>query len=134
MFFGRIWALFLTSFFDVFFREISCFFGIDFYIDFGCHFGSILVPNGVKMAPKITIFGIQNRPWRPSRLWDASWSPLGSLLAPFWLPLAPFWLPLAPFGSLLAPFRLPLAPFWLPFAPFGLPLAPFGLPFALGRF
>ena len=50
-------------------------------------------------------------------LFDAFWSPLGSLWAPFWLPLAPFWHPLAHFWR-------PLAPFWLPFrflfAPFGL--------------
>ena len=49
------------------------------------------------------------------RFFDAFWSPLGSLLAPFWLPLAHFWLPLAHFWLPLAHFWLPLAPFWLTF-------------------
>ena len=54
---------------------------------------------------------------------DAFWSPLGSLLAPFWLPLAHFWLPLAHFWLPLAHFWLPLAPFWLTF---GFPWLTFG--------
>ena len=54
---------------------------------------------------------------------DAFWSPLGSLLAPFWLPLAHFWLPLAHFWPPLAHFWLPLAPFWLTF---GFPWLTFG--------
>ena len=44
-------------------------------------------------------------------LWEAFWSPFGSLLAPFWLPLAPFWRHLAPFWFPAAPFGY----FWLHF-------------------
>ena len=50
------------------------------------------------------------------RLFDAFWSPLGSLLAPFGILLAHFWLPLAHFW-------LPLAHFWLTF---GVPWLTFG--------
>ena len=61
---------------------------------------------------------------------DAFWSPLGSLLAPFWLPLAHFWLPLAPFwlpcGSIWAPFGSLLAPFGSILVPFGSILVLFG--------
>ena len=57
-------------------------------------------------------FGIQNRPWRPSRFLDAFGLPFGALLAPFGSLLAPFWHPLAPFGSLLVPFGSILGHFW----------------------
>jgi hypothetical protein len=62
-------------------------------------------------------FGIQNRPWRPSRLLDAFWSPLGSLLAPLGSLLAPFGAPWLHFGSLLVPFGILWCPFgniWCP--------------------
>ena len=77
--------------------------------------------NGSQNGPgKLTssdLFGDLFATFSEGRLFDAFWSPLGSLWAPFWLPLAPFWHPLAHFWR-------PLAPFWLPFrflfAPFGL--------------
>ena len=45
-----------------------------------------------------------------SRFWDASWTILASLLAPFGCLWAPFWRLLAPFGFLWAPLGLSVAP------------------------
>ena len=84
------------------------------------------------MAPKIsyavTLFGSQNRPWRPRRLLDALWSPFGSLLHALsfiWIALGSILLPFAsvwlPFGCMLVPFRSSaslLAPFSLHFFAF----------------
>ena len=91
------------------------FFGIDFRIVFSSIF------NG-KWLPKVIHFISVRRPFfhnfrdlSEDRFFDAFWSPLGSLLAPFWFPLAHFWHPLAHFWLPLAHFWFPLAPFWLTF-------------------
>ena len=50
---------------------------------------------------------------------DAFWSPLGSLLAPFWFPLAPFWLPVAHFRLTLGSLWLTFGALWLTFGTLG---------------
>ena len=113
--------------FGVAFYEESCFFDIDFCIDFDRLFGGKLSQNGSQQlwvvpplfAPKID----------PGAQADF-WMPFGPPLVPFWRPLAPFWLPLAPLGSFLAPFWLLLALLGSVLAPFGRPLVPFRRPLA----
>ena len=119
----------LASFSHRFFMKFHYFFGIDFRIVFFIVFWW-------KWLPKWMVAETRGTPQKhqicslfatfsEDRFFDAFWSPLGSLLAPFWLPLAHFWLPLAHFWLPLAHFWLPLAPFWLTFGVPWLTLVPF---------
>ena len=76
--------------------------------------------------PRSTLFSTFSR----HRFFNAFWSPLGSLLAPFWLPFGSRWLT---FGSLWLTFGslwLTFDSLWLPFGsllvPFGSLLVPLG--------
>ena len=91
--------------------------------------------NGPKSEPRCSLFASIFATFSEGRFLDAFWSPLGSLLAPFWRPWAPFWRPLAPFWLLFGSLWLPFGSLWLPLPPFGsllLPvwslLAPFASP------
>ena len=91
----KFWHWFLITFgidlgslFKMFFHGFSYFFDIEFCIDFLKLFGSKMLPN---------------RPWRSRRLWDALWSPFGSLLAPCSSMLVTFGSILLSFGSILIP-------------------------------
>ena len=100
-------------------------------------FHRFLMENDSKTEPKsirrYDHFGSLFATFSEGRLFDAFWSPLGSLWAPFWLPLAPFWHPLAHFWRPLAPFWRHLAPFWHPLAHFWLTFGVFWLTFNISR-
>ena len=120
--------------FFMFFMKLHVFFSIDFCID-------LFIDFWWKMAPKMDQHLVGGAPFltpffatfSEGRLFDAFWSPLGSLWAPFWLPLAPFWHPLAHFWRPLAPFWRHLAPFWHPLAHFWLTFGVFWLTFNISR-
>ena len=67
--------------------------------------------NGPAKLTRIHPFGSLSEIFSEDRFSDAFWLPLGSTLAPLWLPFAP----LGSFWLSLAPFWLTSASFWLPF-------------------
>ena len=108
-------------------HETSRFFGIDLG---HWSFHRYLMENGPKLDPKNAGFDYQNlycsTACSEQRLWNAFWSPFGSLLAPFWLPLASFWRPLAPFWFPFGSFWHPPAHFLLPSDAFSIHFVPHG--------
>ena len=100
--------------FCVFSRSICCWiFDTIFY-------GHWTKKDSQNSCPELSFFS-SFPPCSEDRFLYVFWSPLGSMLAPFWLPLPPFWLPLAPFWHHLAPFWIPLPPFWLSLVLFWFP-------------
>ena len=96
-------------------------------------FFRFLVENGSQNAPGKLVRGdpgsILFATFSEGRFLDAFWSPLGSLLAPFWLPLGHFWLPFAHFWLPLAHFWLTFGVLWLTFGALGSLLAILALDF-----
>ena len=76
--------------------------------------------NGWSPSLAVLFFSLIFATFSESRFFHALRSPVGSVLAHFWLPLAPFWLPLAPFwlpfGSFLDPFWFSFGSVWLFFS------------------
>ena len=89
------------------FHEISCFFRIDFWIDF---LSGVLMESEL---PKWFSGDFSHQEWLPK--WSRDLDPedrfLACILVALWLP---FGIPLAPLGSLWAPFWLPFGSLWLP--------------------
>ena len=81
---GCIWA-----------HKFRYFFDIEFYIDFGMHFGWQLVTKwNQKLLEASSLLARFLKPFMGVDLIMHLGRPFVSLLAYFWLPLAPFWLPL----------------------------------------